>query len=225
MHPSLRLWILPLMLHFITGLFAAPTSSSTHLTTLTHVPLSISIPTYNPTLFPDKTTTPTVPRLSTHAPFGTHTRPPRPTRTRNPDSRQPHRPSHQTPIVIFFEVLCGVVALMLFLGLLRFFYSYRKTPNRDRVSGIISRHQLQMELEELRRRPTPRRYSTQEPAPPYVPRPPSYVETASTTTRAAQATYDALPNTSPPGSPTRSHTSFEAAQPLVPVPSHPLSNG
>jgi len=158
--------------------FQAPNHSGTNAQTLsTHHHLSthtfppFGIPTFTPSGTP--TSPPHHPPGFVPHPFGTLTPPPFPTFT--PDSI-PGNSSDQTPIVIFFEVICGIVAIAIFLFLIRFFHSYRKTPDPDRVLGIISRYRLQVELEDLHRRPTTRRTSIREPAPPYVPRPPSYGE-------------------------------------------------
>lgn len=114
----------------------------------------------------------TVPTTRSVAPFAVPTLLPEP-RTHHDRNR-----TGQTPILIFFEVLSGLAGLVLCLGLLRCCNSYRRTPPRDRISDIVQRHQLQVEIEELRRRP-PRpvmAFLLQEPAPPYLPRPPSYME-------------------------------------------------
>lgn len=239
MHLRRHQCILPLILYFISALFAAPTSTSTH--NHTHVPLP-TLSTYHPILVSFTQThtthslTESLPHFTTHVqtfphpPYvQTHTRDPptpAPTRTRAPDIRPQSQSIRQTPIIIFFEVLCGIFLLIVCMGMFRFCRSYRKTPTRDRVSAIISRHRLQMELDELRRRPPMRRFnSIQEPAPPYMPRPPSYIETPPANTRVTQANYDVLSNASPPGSPTRSHNSLDISQPLFPAPSHILPNG
>ncbi|GLB34030.1 hypothetical protein LshimejAT787_0109140 [Lyophyllum shimeji] len=185
MPPSCRPWIFAILLSFIVAAHAA--SSTTSTGSETHVPLTMPteihkppIPphVHRPSIFIPKPPTATLQDFSTElAPFGTETRVPRPTRTRGPDFGN-HSPSHQSPIVIFFEALCGLVGVFIFLVLLRFCYSYRKTPEQDRVSAFIDRHRLQREMEELQRRPPIRRFSIQEPAPPYMPRPPSYAEVA-----------------------------------------------
>jgi len=103
---------------------------------------------------------------------------PSPFHTRPPHSVLPQaqpQQSGQKPIFVVFEVLGGVLASGLLLGLLRCCYQYNKAPQRDRIAEVLNRHNLQRELEELERNPNIlRRQSLREPAPPYFPAPPSY---------------------------------------------------
>lgn len=208
-------------------LFAAPTTSSI---LITHFPSTFQQPTSRPIIFThhpplEHTRTRFSALPTTHvlqfppaqSAFGTQTHVPAPAHTRHPDDKSRHR--RQTPIIIFFEVLCGVVAVALFLGILRFCCSYRKTPAHDRVTGVINRHRLQMELDELQRRPpVRRRFSVQDPAPPYVPRPPSYVEVSAS--RGPE--YTEVPIASPPNSPPLLRASLEVDTPRIdPSVNHP----
>ena len=87
----------------------------------------------------------------------------------------PFQQSGQKPIFVVFEVLGGLLASGLLLGLGRCCYQYKKAPKRDRIAEVLNRHNLQRELEELERNPQIlRRPSLREPAPPYYPAPPSY---------------------------------------------------
>ncbi|RDB20130.1 hypothetical protein Hypma_012760 [Hypsizygus marmoreus] len=212
-------WTLILMFHFIPHILAPPTSTTpTHSPTLTRHITSVS-PTHPYTYRP-----PIIHPTRTHIPFGgTEHRPPGPTRTRGPDG--PHRrPAHgQTPIVIFFEVLCGVLAVALFFGALRFCRSYRKTPRRDRILNVINRHRLQLELEELQRRPPTRRFSLQEPAPPYLPRPPSY-DGSLPVQQNGGIHYAEIPSSSPPDSPIIPRRSLQGADTLASPPDNVLLN-
>ena len=180
-------------LHALPRLFAYPTNT-------THVPEAIVYPTlfspahtsthpsthphphpyfpghsynhteshsYNqPHTFTRTTAAGTIPATRSPAPFVVPTLLPEPRISRNR--------IRQAPILIFFEILSGLAGLVLCLGLLRCCNSYRRTPPRDRISDIIQRHQLQVEMEELRRRTPVIAFFFQEPAPPYLPRPPSY---------------------------------------------------
>ncbi|KAF8812312.1 hypothetical protein BYT27DRAFT_7132765 [Phlegmacium glaucopus] len=114
-----------------------------------------------------------------------HTRPPdQPPGPLGNSNRRHARPG-QKPIFIVFEVLGGLVASILLLGLLRCCYQYNKAPKRDRIAEVLNRHHLQRELEELERNPhILRRPSLREPAPPYFPAPPSYDIITSTPTTA-----------------------------------------
>lgn len=85
-----------------------------------------------------------------------HTRPPHSSAHPSPQPQQ----SGQKPIFVVFEVLGGLVASGLLLGLLRCCYRYKKPPPRDRIAEVVDRHILERELVERERN---------EPAPPYVP--------------------------------------------------------
>jgi len=101
-----------------------------------------------------------------------------PTPTPIPHIR-PHSPDQQntqSPIAIVFEVLGGLVGFVLVLGFIRCLYSYKKTPDRDRIAAFVNRHQLEREMEELERNNAFHQHSYQfnPPPPPYFPKPPSY---------------------------------------------------
>ena len=160
--------ILTLSFHSVTSstISTHPHHSSSHIHTSTlHLPNIHPIPLTRPTFLsgPTRTNHPFVP-------FPTGATQP------SQDSQQ----SGQKPIFIVFEVLGGLLALGLLLGLGRCCYQYRKAPKRDRIAEVLNRHNLQRELEELERNPQIlRRLSLRDPAPPYYPAPPSYEITSS----------------------------------------------
>jgi hypothetical protein len=89
-----------------------------------------------------------------------------------PDPPNPHH-QHQTAIAITFGVL-GCLAMAIFaFGLFRCCYSYKKTPQPDRIAALLNRHHLQTEMDEIARR-AGRKPSRGPPPPPYVPKPPEY---------------------------------------------------
>ncbi|KAI0660802.1 hypothetical protein C8Q70DRAFT_745675 [Cubamyces menziesii] len=102
-----------------------------------------------------------------------------------PPSAIPHHNSSsdksQPPVAIAFEVLGGIVALLVVLGFARCYISYLRAPRRDRIASVVDRHQLeremaerqQEELEGLRRVLEARRWHP--PPPPYQ-RAPDYEE-------------------------------------------------
>ena len=148
------------------------THTSTHTSTHPHPhPYSTLGHSYNHTHSNNHTTTRTVASDTNHS---TRATVPFAVPTGRPEPRIHRHRIRQTPIFIFFEVLSGLTGLVLCLGLLRCCNSYRRTPPRDRISDIVQRHQLQVEMEELRRRTPLVAFFFQEPAPPYLPRPPSY---------------------------------------------------
>lgn len=109
----------------------------------------------------------------------------------------PSQQSGQKPIFVVFEVLGGLLASGLLLGLGRCCYQYRKAPKRDRIAEVLNRHNLQRELEELERNPQIlRRLSLREPAPPYYPAPPSYEVTSSPGTNYTDMGTHNLPSSS-----------------------------
>lgn len=83
----------------------------------------------------------------------------------------------QSPVAIVFEVLGAALALFLLFALARCFYSYRRTPPRDRIGAFMSRHQLEREIEEMERDRLQRfaqvveHYRWHPPPPPYQPAP------------------------------------------------------
>jgi hypothetical protein len=134
-----------------------------------------------------------------------------------------NRRRHVNPAAIFLAIFGSVVGFGLFLGLTRCLYNYSKTPPRDRISGVMNRYQLQRELEELERNPFAlRRTSLREPAPPYIPKPPSYTERPSSP-RVPGLEYAEVHSgsPSPPGSPIASRGSLEA-HPAAPTNSSPF---
>lgn len=80
----------------------------------------------------------------------------------------------QAAVAITFGVLgCLAIAIFTF-GLLRCCYSYKKTPQRDRIAALLNRHRLQTEMEEIARQGGRLSPSQIPPPPPYVPKPPDY---------------------------------------------------
>ncbi|KAI0638371.1 hypothetical protein C8Q77DRAFT_1154027 [Trametes polyzona] len=116
------------------------------------------------------------------APF-THHFPPPPNPTA--PSPRPHPPPPppapaqrgQPPIAIAFEVLGGVVALAIFVGIARCYIVWRRTPPRDRIAALMSRHQLEREMAEMEQERMERLNQALEarrwrpPPPPYQPAP------------------------------------------------------
>ncbi|KAI0774459.1 hypothetical protein C8Q74DRAFT_836717 [Fomes fomentarius] len=120
---------------------------------------------------------------------------PHPTGDRTPGypitySRTPHsrpsataaaisQPAHhgQSTVAIVFEVVGAALAFFILFALARCFYSYRRTPPRDRIGAFMSRHQLEREIEELERNRLQRfaevvdHYRWHPPPPPYQPAP------------------------------------------------------
>ncbi|CDO73743.1 hypothetical protein BN946_scf185015.g71 [Trametes cinnabarina] len=110
-------------------------------------------------------------------PITHHFPPPSPPPTVAPPSRPVPADKGQPPIAIAFEVLGGVIALLVLLGLLRCFIVWRRTPPRDRIAALVSRHQLEREMEEQERERIERLSRALEarrwrpPPPPYQPAP------------------------------------------------------
>lgn len=113
----------------------------------------------------------------------THHFPPPPGATPPPRPPQPPPPptsKGQPPIAIAFEVIGGVVALIVLVGLARCYIVWRRTPPRDRIAALMSRHRLEREMEEMERERMERLSQALEarrwrpPPPPYQPPPPDY---------------------------------------------------
>ncbi|KAI0722741.1 hypothetical protein C8Q76DRAFT_720071 [Earliella scabrosa] len=114
----------------------------------------------------------------------THTGVPRPWPTSpSPDSSSSTRSHGQSAVAIVFEVIGGAVGLLVLLALGRCYYSYRRTPPRDRISALLSRHQLEREMQEQARDRMARfsqaveTYRWRPPPPPYQ-HAPAYEEVA-----------------------------------------------
>jgi len=102
---------------------------------------------------------------------------PEPSRTRKADDDQSVRETAQRNATITLGVIAGTVILGFLVAIFRCMYKYKRPPKRDRIAEVLQRHNLQCEMEELERNPYAlRRTSLREPAPPYLPRPPSYSE-------------------------------------------------
>ncbi|KAF9058065.1 hypothetical protein BJ165DRAFT_1521382 [Panaeolus papilionaceus] len=160
-----------------------------------------------------------------HPTFTQHPGPrPRPTGT-DPPTHVPHRDRDrnsqpaQKPIAIVFEVLAGLVALAIAATIIRCIYNYSRAPKRDRIAEVLSRHQLQRELEELERNPLTlrREVSVRDPAPPYFPPPPAYTHNLpqpATLAPERPTDYTQIPTSTPPPSPP------SPPHPLPPSPIH-----
>ncbi|KAJ6628917.1 hypothetical protein B0H10DRAFT_104509 [Mycena sp. CBHHK59/15] len=109
--------------------------------------------------------------------------PPNPTTAPIPFASNTHRsqpsPHRQTTAAIVLEILGALAGCLLLISFMRCVYSYNRTPNRDRITAVLHRHQLQREMEELERNPPDRRGSLVEPPPPYL-APPSYPDNENT---------------------------------------------
>ncbi|KAJ7180393.1 hypothetical protein C8R43DRAFT_972893 [Mycena crocata] len=91
-----------------------------------------------------------------------------------PSNFHPRPPHHQSIASLVLIILGALAGIIFFLSVVRCIYSYNRTPQRDRISSILHRHQLQREMEELERNPPDlRRGSLVDPPPPYL-APPSY---------------------------------------------------
>ncbi|OSD04648.1 hypothetical protein PYCCODRAFT_1424028 [Trametes coccinea BRFM310] len=107
----------------------------------------------------------------------THHFPPNPPPTAAPISTPAPAAKSQPPIAIAFEVLGGIIALLVLLGLARCFIVWRRTPARDRIAALVDRHQLEREMEEQERERMERLSRALEarrwrpPPPPYQPAP------------------------------------------------------
>jgi hypothetical protein len=73
-----------------------------------------------------------------------------------------------SPALVFFEVLGALFFLGFAVGITRCLYSYKKTPNRDRIAGLLNRHWWHTQMEELaiQQASMPTRYSLPPPPPP-----------------------------------------------------------
>ncbi|PSR93768.1 hypothetical protein PHLCEN_2v4663 [Hermanssonia centrifuga] len=102
--------------------------------------------------------------------------PPSPTSPDHPpDNENPpqtHR-SGQPIVAIVFEALAGVVGLFILYGLSRCLWSWKHTPERDRVASLLSRHYLEREMEEREREQMEQRMLRAVPRP-LPPPPPPY---------------------------------------------------
>jgi hypothetical protein len=186
-----------------------------------HTPLGHqTFPAKRPTTLPDGL-------HSTHRPTKGNTHPPQPIfptwhpNTQIPPSTEtqfPHehpRPTvssssfsrHPPAVAVAFEVIGGLLGLLVLFGVIRCLVSYGRTPDHDRVAAFIDRHRIQREMEELEGQQYQsfmRRSSMNGPAPPpYLPRPPSYHghhDEASASTP-LNSSYNLHSDGSPPSSP------------------------
>ncbi|OCH94334.1 hypothetical protein OBBRIDRAFT_165896 [Obba rivulosa] len=156
---------------------SAPTPASTPVSIdSTNTPLLVSIShSHGPR--------PTVSPGTASVPFAPHHDPPNsppPTATSptviGASSSHSH---HQPAVAIVFEVLAGVVGLIVVLVLGRCCYSWQKTPRQDRIAALMNRHALDREMAELERARLQERLRVRQaervpPPPPYIPDPPAY---------------------------------------------------
>ncbi|KAI0796967.1 hypothetical protein C8Q75DRAFT_802631 [Abortiporus biennis] len=160
---------------------SSDTSSTTQPTSHRSGTLAIPSTTH---FTPNRTHTPIHTRLSvtqTHSlPITIHHGPPGMVPT-----SQPHPPqaatsgshSKKQPVVaIVFEVLAGIAGLAVILGLVRCFYVWKRTPSRDRIQTLLSRHRLEREMEELEREDLQRRMQHVRRTSLYRPPPPPYLQ-------------------------------------------------
>ena len=94
----------------------------------------------------------------------------------------PPSSKHQSAVAIAFEVIAGVVGSFLLFMMTRCFISWRRTPNRDRIEGLLSRHYLEREMAERERQEMEQRILRSSsllrpPPPPYISAP-AYEEIA-----------------------------------------------
>jgi len=94
-----------------------------------------------------------------------------PTTSSPPQSSQTHHPIETMAIVgIIFGAIAGLV---LVLSVARCWWSWRKTPSRDRIAALMHRYNLEREMEEAVVEPLRARVR-RPPPPPYRPPPPGY---------------------------------------------------
>ncbi|KAH7916285.1 hypothetical protein BJ138DRAFT_1139997 [Hygrophoropsis aurantiaca] len=87
-----------------------------------------------------------------------------------------HHLHHQLEAVsVVFIVLGGIGGVTLVFFLFRCWYSYHKTPRRDRIATLLSRYNLEREMAEMEHEAPRRRWSLPLPPPPYQPPPPRYL--------------------------------------------------
>ncbi|KAF9534779.1 hypothetical protein CPB83DRAFT_888745 [Crepidotus variabilis] len=112
-------------------------------------------------------------------------------------NKEQHRT--QQSLITALAVIGGLAAFIFFIAILRCSIKFKKAPKRDRIAEIVQRHNLDCEMGILERNTLGiRRFSPQEPAPPYTPRPPSYSQANSS----SSAPSDTLDNDQPTRSPT-----------------------
>ena len=63
----------------------------------------------------------------------------------------PQKSTGQSTSSIVLEVLAGIVAAVVLFLVGRCYYSYRRTPARDRIGALLNRHRLEREMEEMER--------------------------------------------------------------------------
>jgi len=118
----------------------------------------------------------TVPFTFHHVPPGmVTTAPPRP----NPVNTPVAPSHHQSTAAIAIESVVGFIALVVLALLLRCFYKWKRAPRRDRIAALLSRHQLEREMEELEREDLERRMRQVRRSSLYRPPPPPYLQAPS----------------------------------------------
>ncbi|RDX53900.1 hypothetical protein OH76DRAFT_1399057 [Lentinus brumalis] len=136
-------------------------------------------------------------------PFMPHPVPTRP--VGGPHSSSSHG---QSAVAIVFEVLAGALGLFVLLALGRCWYSYRRVPPPDRIGALLSRHQLEREMEEQQRDRMERvsrameAYRWRPPPPPYQPAPAYETVAATDSDGSVDWGRPSFPSASHPRSPT-----------------------
>lgn len=149
-------------------------AASTGASTVTHTGSTTSHTTLHTTL------------PETHGPHvSTHTVSPLPI-SNNPSTQSPVTPASSSPqeessqthhpitaSTIVGIVFGGLAGLVLVLSVGRCWWSWRKTPSRDRIESLMHRYDLDREMEQARVEPL-REIARRLPPPPYRPPPPGY---------------------------------------------------
>ncbi|KAI0082350.1 hypothetical protein K474DRAFT_500607 [Panus rudis PR-1116 ss-1] len=128
----------------------SPSASTPHSITIlrpptrTHTHATSFHPVHNRTLsFP----------LTHHRPAPTF----RPTADPPANTDSQPRSHRQSTVAIVFETFAGIIGLIFFILFMRCIYRWKTAPPRDRIAALLSRHQLEREMEELEREQIARR--------------------------------------------------------------------
>ncbi|KAF7792887.1 hypothetical protein EIP86_003988 [Pleurotus ostreatoroseus] len=190
----------------------APTANVSH----TH-PVIVH-PTSGTHLFPfPHGPSPTDPSSDPNGPSHHHPPPPLP----------PHHSHHnsQSAVAIAFEVIGAVAGAFLIFMLSRCLWSWRRTPQHDRIETLLSRHYLQREMQERERTELERRIwrnaSVQRPPPPPYQPAPAY-DAVAVEPCSPPPTHSPPPAESPPYGPALPLLPAEDSPPRMatPLPAH-----